>query len=578
MKEKLINLIKSSHPQTYEVDFVIEHPDNLLHGDYSSNVALILAKIEKKNPLTLAIELVELIKQKVESDDELKRYIEKVEVAGVGFINFYLSAEFFADSVKEIIEKQNQFGKNSKLIGKKIAVEYTDPNPFKQFHIGHLMSNAIGEALSRIVEFSGAEVKRFCYQGDVGRHVALTIWGLRFMDKPFPSNESTLHEKTKFLGEAYVLANKKIEENPDLEEEVKKMNKLIYERSDPEVNEIYDKGREWSLEHFEEIYEILGTKFDQYFFESKTSVLGEKIVKENISLIFKESEGAIVFKAGEYDQALHTRVFLNSEGLPTYEAKELGLAKMKYDTYQYDQGIIITANEQNEVMKVAHKALSFIYPEISSKTSHVSHGLLRLTTGKMGSRHGNVITGESLIEDMIETSLNKMKDREFDDNEKKNIATKVAVGAIKYSILKQSIGKDIIFDPDKSLSIEGDSGPYLQYANVRAQSILKKAIDLKIEDQFQPDDLKTEIENFSLIKILYRFPEIVEEALELKAPQLVVTYLTELASEFNSYYAKVPIVDPNIKESPGRIALATAFSHVMQNGLCILGVPIPEKM
>lgn len=552
-----------------DTSFVIEHPDDISHGDYSTNVALILGKTLKKNPLTLAIEIAAKIDEALKDDANLRRDIEKVEVAGIGFINFYMTPAFFTSKLKEIVEKGDEYGKGDSYSGKKVAIEYTDPNPFKQFHIGHLMTNIIGESIAGLFEWNGAEVRRFCYQGDVGRHVALTIWALRFMDKSLPEENAPLTEKTKFLGEAYAIGSKKIAEDPTREAEVQKINKLIYDRSDPEVNAVYDKGREWSLEHFEELYEILGTKFDRYFFESEVWKLGVKIVRENTPKIFRESEGAVIFPGEEY--GLHTRVFITKEDLPLYEAKDLGLAKSKYDAYKFDESWIMTGNEQNDYFKVVIKALSLLFPEIAPKYFHLSHGMLRFANGKMSSRTGDVITGESLIEDMIEAVHEKMKDRDLPIEEKQAIAEEVAVGAIKYAILKQSIGKDIVFDRERSLSFDGDSGPYLQYARTRAESVLAKALNENIKQEcgFVDDELT---------KKLYRFPETIEEALELRAPHLVATYLTEMASLFNRFYAEQTIVDSKNAESKARVALVSAFSIVMRNGLKVLGIPVPEKM
>lgn len=583
MKEILTNTVKQALVSEgisaeQAPAFVIEHPADLSHGDYSTNVALASAKVLKKNPVVLANALVEHMR------NNLPEEVASISVAGAGFINFTLEPGFFNKEVGEVISKGDAFGRISgKDAGKKIALEYTDPNPFKQFHIGHLMTNIIGESLARLAEWNSADVRRFCYQGDVGRHVALTIWGLRFMERPFPSDSDIISEKTKFLGEAYALGAKKIAEDPGKENEVQAINKKIYDRSDEEVNTIYDKGREWSLEHFEEIYKILGTKFDHYFFESQSAPVGMEIVKVHTPSVFKESDGAVIF-AGE-EHGLHTRVFITKENLPTYEAKDVGLAKIKHDLFAYDKGIVITANEQSDYFSVLLKALSLIpsMKEIAEKSSHISHGMLRFATGKMSSRTGNVITGESLLNDMIEASIEKVKDRPLEDSEKKKIAEQVAVGALKYWILKQSIGKDIIFDKEKALSFEGDSGPYLQYAHTRAQSVLRNA---SAQGMVIPETVSGFVNvegqsphEIALLRTVYRFPEVVEEAYALNAPQQVVTFLTELASTFNGYYATTTIIDPlDIPLSQVRLALVSAFAIVMKNGLTVLGIPVPERM
>ncbi len=572
--EKLKTLIEDSlRSLNLEADNIqLEYPDDLTHGDYSSNIALVLGKKLKREPLSLAVEIVGKINEKLPPE------ISKVEVAGMGFINFYLSPKFFAESVAEILQKSENFGRNETLKGKLILVEYTDPNPFKQFHIGHLMSNTIGESISRIIGFAGAEVKRVCYQGDVGRHVALTIWGIRLMDKSFPGEAATLSEKIKYLGEAYALGATRHKEALADDAEVKKINQKIYDRSDAEVNDLYDKGREWSLEYFEEIYQKLGTKFDQYFFESAAAPRGQELVNRFLDKkVFEESDGAIVFP--ESKSGLHTRVFINSQGLPTYEAKELALAEMKYEVFPYDLSIVVTANEINEYFKVLLKALGFTNPKLADKTKHISHGMLRLPSGKMSSRTGQIVTAESLLEETKKRAEEKMKDRDFLQEERKNVAEMVSIGAIKYSILKQKTGKDIIFDIEKSLSFEGDSGPYLQYANTRAESVLRKAKEEGMAPSPSPflqGEGGGEVTN--LERLLYRFPSIVDRSLNECEPHHLTTYLTEVAAAFNAFYANTHIIDPKDDNSKYRLALTSAVSVILKNGLYLLGIQVPEKM
>lgn len=545
-------------------EIVLEHPEDPKNGDYSSNVALRYAKELKMNPKVLAEKITAKINQS--KPDE----VIKVEVAGPGFINFYLSADYFAKEIFAIAKNGEDFGKTETLKGKKVVIEYTDPNPFKQFHIGHLMSNTIGEALSRIIEVSGAEVKRACYQGDVGRHVALTMYGIRLMDKAFPEDSASLDEKVAYLGRAYALGATAVKDNAELEKNIQVINKKIYDKSDGEVNDFYNKGREWSLEHFEELYAKLGTHFDQYFFESATAPVGMEIVKENLKKgVFEESEGAVIFSGEKHD--LHTRVFITREGLPTYEAKELGLAKLKYDVFPFDTSIVITASEQSGYFNVLMKVIELVFPKIGATMRHVSHGMLRLPSGKMSSRTGDVITGESLIAEAEKRVEEKVKDRDYSDELKKEVVEKVAIGALKYSILKQSPGKDIIFDFDSALSFEGDSGPYLQYAYVRARSVLEKA-GVQDEKGKRGDGEVTLLE-----QLLPRLPEVTELALKEMAPQYITTYLIQLAAAFNHFYATNKIIDAG-EDTDYRLALTWAFATVMKNGLTTLGLPVVEKM
>ena len=265
------------------------------------------------------------------------------------------------------------------------------------------------------------------------------------------------------------------------------------------------------MDAFEEIYKLLGTKFQHYFFESEMAKIGEKIVRENTLKVFSESDGAIVFKAEEYDPKLHTRVFITSLGLPLYETKEIGLTMTKFEKEKdLDLSIVTTAIEQGEYMKVVQKAISLMHPELEKKMKHITHGMMRLASGKMSSRKGNVVTGESLLADSIDVVLEKMKDRELDEVEKDQISKIVGVSALKYSILRSSLGSDIIYDFEKSISFEGDSGPYLQYTAVRANSILKKVTSpLTPLQNTGEGNNTTPNEIWNLEPMLYQFPEVI---------------------------------------------------------------------
>jgi arginyl-tRNA synthetase len=572
--EKIINKALKNLEITEEVNFSIEHPDDLKNGDYSTNVAMVCAKKIGMNPR----ELAEKIKLELEKD--LLKEIGKVEVAGPGFINFYLSREFFTESINEVLKEKENWGKNKILEGKKVMVEYTDPNPFKPFHIGHLMANAIGESISRIVEFSGANTIRANYQGDVGPHVAKAIYGL--MKSGLPDESLSVGEKAQYIGKCYSEGSNLYDTDESIKKEIEIINKKVYEKSDEEINKIYDWGRKITLDAFEDIYKILGTKFDYYFFESDMAKIGEKIVRENTRKavsaddnrsIFEESDNAIVFHGENHDKKLHTRVFINSQGLPTYEAKEIGLALTKFEKENPYISIVTTAIEQGEYMKVVQKAFSLMHPELESKMKHITHGMMKLASGKMSSRKGNIITGESLLSDSIDMVYEKMSEREFGNEEKKKIGEVVGIAALKYSILKSSLGSDIIYDADKSISFEGDSGPYLQYTAVRASSILKKAENFDLSNKKEVSESITELE-----KLIYQFPEIVKYSYEELEPHHITTYLTELASSFNSFYGNTQIlVEGNIYMAY-HLDLIKAFLETMKNGLWLLGIETPEKM
>ena len=536
-----------------EVKFAVEWPADPSHGDYAVNAAMAAAKSLGRNPRELADELASRMQEK------LGALVSSVSVAGPGFINITLSPHVIAKGIAHAQSLGRKWGYNEDQEGKRIIVEYSCPNPFKEMHVGHMMSTIIGESVARLADFSGAKVARDTYGGDVGPHVAKAFWALQ---KTGITEPATAEE----IGKAYAEGSRAYEESNEAKVEIDILNTEIYKGEDHALMELWRKGREVSIEEFKNLYRILDTHFDYYFFESETSGIGLEIVKEHVADgIFEESEGAIIFngdKRGE-EAGLHTLVFITSRGTPTYEAKDIGLAFLKEERYPSDESIILTAAEQIGHFKVFLAALSEIAPALAEKTRHVPHGFLRLSTGKMSSREGNIITTSGLIKDVIEKTLEKNSDP--------LIAEQVAMGAIKYAILKTSAGSDITFDFDRSLSLEGESGPYLQYALARAKSVIAQAEEgVEEKNTDQPE------KPYLLERLIVRFPEVVREAQKNLAPHTVAQYLTQLAGEWNSFYAQERIRGGTYEVY--KLHLAKAFVTTMENGLWLLSIPLPEKM
>lgn len=559
--KEIIQKMISDATDWIPLDFQIEKPKSDF-GDYAVNAAFVLAKKQGRAPAEIAKELAEKL------DEGKPEEIEKIEAVG-GYVNFFLSNKYLQDTFEKIAKDKN-YGRTEKMEGQTIMVEYTDANPFKLFHIGHLMSNSIGEAIARMYEANGAKVIRANYQGDVGLHVAMTIWAMRETNKLPPGLESS-KEKVEYLGKCYVAGSKAYRDESSQntrKTEIEKINDKIYSKSDAQINELYALGKKWSLEYFEEIYKILGTKFNEYFFESQAGKDGLDLILKN-KKIFLESDGAIIFRGEDY--GLHTRVFVNKNGLPTYEAKELGLNKKKFELYPLSMSVIITGNEINEYFRVLFKVMELIIPEVADKTRHVGHGMLRLPTGKMSSRTGEVVTAESLIESvkakLLEISLQSKKEKS-----EGNDIEAIAIGAIKYSILKQSPGKDIIFDFDKSLSVEGDSGPYLQYTYARLHSILEKGPTDHDSKTANPE-LLTEKSELDLVRHLIELPEVIERSGQNIAPHHLALYLYQLANLANSFYEKVRILtDENKKRLNTRLVLVGIVANTLETGLNLLGI------
>lgn len=602
----------------------ITYPKEPSFGDYSTSIALILSKVEKQNPMEIAAKICDVLNSQKDS------FVSSAQVASPGFINIFVKSDQLLKNLS-IVDAQD-----SDLKDKKIMVEYTDPNPFKEFHIGHLYSNTIGESLARLLESQGAKVIRACYQGDVGMHVACSVWGMtklfdseRFTvksEKPKDKIEEIskwpLAKRVSWLGACYAFGATKYKEDEGAAEEIRNLNAQIfiaaqkmhkeenrdflpvvkYESlikqeyiSQDLVNRLYTTGRRWTLEYFETIYAKLGTKFDKYYFESEVGEYGYAMVKAHVEdKIFEESNGAIVF-AGE-KHGLHTRVLINSFGLPTYEAKELGLHPKKYKDTGFDKSIVVTGNEIAEYFKVMMKALSLIEPDIAAKTTHIPHGMVRLPEGKMSSRTGKVITGISLIEDVEERLKSKvytsskifgesveLNDNNLEINTKplpvytEEVVQKLAVASIKYSFLKSNIGKDVVFNLEESLSFEGNSGPYILYTIVRCKSILEKAGSGLTATSLQNPDLLSQ-EDISLLRMLSKYHETVVQAAVRLAPHILSTYLHSLAKEFSAYYEKVNILKSEEAHRQLRLFLVTRVKDYLIKGSNLLGFAEVEKM
>ena len=607
------------------IEITIETPTGPSHGDYTSNVSLVLfSKLAKsstdchwKKPSELAQYLVDQIQEKQ------PKWLESVVVAGPGFINFTLTRDCLVSNIGFFLSLGNH-AESQRNQNQKIIVEFTDPNPFKEFHIGHLYSNTVGESICRLLEATGATVCRADYFGDVGMHVAKSIWGMRqqLMEQALTLHDLAqwdLDKRIKFLGQVYAVGATAYEDDTVAQEAMRQLNFLIYKAGQdrlieqeqwqpvidfdrfiteeskkiyPEVKEIFFTGRAWSLEYFESIYNRLGMKFDFYYPESKAGEWGTKIVTDQLEKgIFEKSQGAVIFAGSQH--GLHDRVFLNSLGLPTYEAKELALPKLKLLDYAYDRSIIITANEINEYFKVLIKVLSLIEPEIAAKTTHIGHGVVRLPEGKMSSHTGKIIAGSWLL-DEAKAEVIKMaaQTKKFSHADQEEMGELVGQAAIKYAFLKQSIGGNLAFSFSESLDFQGNSGPYLLYSYVRAQNVLRQAGEVSKTSIEQLIDTVSnkKIDNaedyskleIDLLRNIEKYKDIIEQAALEYAPHLLCTYLYGLAQIYNSWYASQKIVALENGQltnlSLVRLQLNLVVGTILKRGLYLLGIRTVEKM
>ncbi|MBU1000601.1 arginine--tRNA ligase [Patescibacteria group bacterium] len=547
-------------------DIFLSIPQNSSFGNYTSNMALQLAKLEsskgkqsvppsaKQNGS--AIKVANKILEKFGKPD----YLEKVEIAGSGFINFFIK-----DS--ELVKNAN----NSDILQKstktsKVLIEYGHVNPLKEVHIGHLRTFILGESLCRIYESLGHTVFRANYQGDIGLHIAKAIWGIKKLG--LPSQELCLKKKADFLGRAYAKGNKSYEEDSVCKKEIDKINIGLYQKQ-PELQEIYQLARSWSLEYFEPIYELLGIKYDRCFFESEVFETGKQIVLQNLGKVFKESDGAIIFPGEKH--GLHNRVFITSAGNPTYEGKEIGLAEIEYDAFDYDKSIHVVASEQEGYFQVVIKAIEFIFPYLKQKKYHLSYGVVDLSEGKMSSRTGNVVTVDDLYHVVCEKVREVMEKGSLGIDQE--VVRVVALGAIKFSYLKFSPRPNMVFDLAQSVSLDGDSGPYVQYAFARIQSVLRNS---KKQPEAMIETTVLDKQERTLLRQLLYFSETVEEALKLGHPNLIASYLIELSRSYNLFYQECRILESQKQDF--RLKLSLEVSKVLKKGLNLLGIEAPDRM
>jgi arginyl-tRNA synthetase len=470
MENKLKDLILKAAGELYgqAIEPVLTRPDEQF-GDYATNVSLQLAGKIDKNPKEIAEAIAaELTEQNIEAT-----------VAGPGFINIRIGDDVLFDHSGSLPDRTHE--------DKTVLLEYSCPNAFKELHTGHLYQTIIGDAMARVYENAGAKVFRVSFGGDVGLHVAKCMWGiLEALGGENYNKLSVVTDHAKWIAEAYVCGSKAYEENEQAKTRIEQLNKKIYElhaNSDKTSSfaQIYFTCRQWSYDYFEAFYDQIGVQqFDKYYPESETIQPGLELVRQHLGPVFTSSDGAVILD--ESRSKLHTRVFITKAGLPTYETKDLGVILLESNEFPYDKRILMTGNEQLEYMKVIFAAMSLIDPELGAKQEHRPNGTVRFGDGsKMSSRLGNVSRAMEVVE-VVEKAVQAPNE---------SLRRDIALGAIKYSFLKNRVGGDIAFDLEQSISMEGNSGPYLQYALVRARSILAKLdkatqpVSVKELDQYE---------------------------------------------------------------------------------------------
>ncbi|MCD6478181.1 MAG: arginine--tRNA ligase [Candidatus Aenigmarchaeota archaeon] len=525
-----------------------------------------LAKKFKKSPNEVSKEISEKIKISNNS------FIEKSEAVGP-YVNFFLNKKRFADYVvNEVRRLDDEFGHSNIGKGKKIMVEYPAPNTNKPLHLGHMRNMAIGESVSRLFEALGFKVYRVNLHNDRGIHICKSMLAY----KKWGKNKVPDKKPDHFVGDFYVLFSQKSKEDPKLEDEARDMLRK-WESGDKETIALWKKLTKWVEDGFEETYKRFGVRFDKIYRESETYKKGKEMVLEGLKKgIFKRDEtGAIYFDMSKY--GLDKKILIRSDGTTLYITQDIYLAYLKYKEFKIDKSVYVVGNEQNYHFDVLFKILDELKKlgyEFAPESYHLSYGMVFLPSGKMKSREGTVVDADDFMDEIEEMAMWEIKKRnKIDDEKLGELSRKISLGAIKFFLLKYDEHKDFVFNPEESLSFEGETGPYLQYSLVRAKKILEKSGSLSFKN------LKfSEPEEFELVKKISEFPGIVESAGLKYKPHLLANYAYELASLFSKFYEKCSVLQADEPFKSSRLALVWAFMQTMENCLKLLGIDEVDMM
>jgi len=548
-----------------KIDETFEVPPDPEFGDLASNICFSLSKKMKKTPQEIAKSIVSKIKIP-------KNSMISIVEAKNGYINFFFNYPRMVKlGLKKILKEKNFYGSSN--LGKKkgIMVEFAQPNTHKGFHIGHLRNICIGESISRLLEFTGHKVFRTNYQGDIGPHVAKCLWGFINLHK----GKAPEKNKGEWLGKVYSKVNKYFSEDEKVKQQVKEINKKLYDR-DRKIVKIWKMTKKWSLDYLDEIYKELNTKFDKLYFESEVEKRAVAISKELLKKgIAKLSEGAIIIDLSKYNLGIF--VILTSEGNPLYESKDLALAKKQFSDFKIDRCIHVVGSEQKFYFQQLFKVFDFVGSPAAGKSYHLVYELVSLKKGKMSSRLGTIILYNELKNEILKKTLKEVEKRNprMSKKEKIELAKKIGLGALKYGMLSISCDKLLVFDWEAALQLEGNTGPYIQYAHTRCNGILNKV--KRWEENYGNKNL-SEGEK-KLVKKLTEFPEVIRRSVRDLRPHYICNYAYELATTFSEFYHKCPVLKAETKELRNfRLTLVKTTKITLKNCLNLLGIETPEKM
>ena len=567
-EKHLINEIGKVYPEIKDAEWFItlEQSPGKQEGDFGFG-CFPFAKLLKKSPQGIAQKLAEGL--------TLPPYIERAVPKGP-YVNFiFQRSPLFGDVINGILEQGASYGDSDRGRDKKILIEYSAPNTNKPQHLGHVRNNILGMTISNILQKAGGKVTKINLINDRGIHICKSMLAY----KKWGSNttpESAGKKGDHFVGEYYVLFEKKVKEDENLINEAQEMLKK-WEEGDTDTVELWKKMNGWVYDGFSETYKRLGVEFDTTYYESDTYKLGKDIILKALEekKCFRNEKGDIVIDLS--GKNLGRKVLLRGDGTSIYITQDIGNAKLRFDEYDINSSIYVVASEQNHHFRVLFEILRQFGYEWADKCYHLSYGMVYLPEGKMKSREGTVVDADNLINELklLAQEEVKKREREIDDIDK--ISEHIAIAAVKYYILKVHPTKDINFNPEESISFEGDTGPYVQYAHARISSLLRKSNEI---DGCKPDFTKLgNDEEVEVVKHLLLFRRVIESSAEKYNPSVLAAYVMELAKRFNKFYHDHSVLNAGDDElTRGRIALSRAVGIVVKEGLRVLGIYAPEKM
>lgn len=542
----------------------IETPKDVKNGDYAFP-CFRLAKELKKAPPQIANE----IKEKIEVDSNT---IERVEVLG-GYLNFYINKQRLTKEVLEEIDKNEEYGKSKQGEGKTILVEYSSPNIAKPFHIGHLRTTVIGAALYNIYKYLGYHTIGINHLGDYGTQFGKLIEGYKRWGTEYNLEEKPIEELMKI----YIRINELCKEDETVLEACRENFRLL-EQKDTYCVELWERFKEVSLKEFQKIYDMLGIQFD--------AVIGESFYIDKMDKIYELLEEAHVLKESEgaqivdlEDKGLGVCMIKKSNGSSIYATRDLAAIRYRAQTYDFDKCLYVVAYEQALHFKQLFEVAQYL--DIDSKCKqglrHVQYGMVRLSTGKMSTREGNVIKIEDLLAEAISRVETIIKEKNPEMKNQEVEAKKIGIGAVVFQNLANTIIKDQVFDWDTALNFQGETGPYIQYTYVRTKSVLEKAGYLpKVEDINEEEILDEYSQN--VVKLIYSFEDILTQVTSKEEPSILARYLIDLAKAFSSFYNENKIIGEDKEVQDARVYLTYSVGKILKTGAKLLGIEMPDKM